>query len=774
MHMRSEDGVPIRPLLPPAALAAAAMVCSCAYVIDGGWIAYLEGAASLVDVRRLACVAVLSCLFAAAAWRLPSIGPAISFAPSAPILRFMAAGCALAALASTVWLVRMDASRSARAHLSMPLSIAVSSDAAKSATGWSASGVVNDAPEGAVRLRITSSDELARGSALRLYGSLGELPDNAWGRSRFMRGEVGVVSVRHSTVERIDAPLLDSLRSTLLAAIEPQRDDARALCAGIVCGSTTYLSGSEASEVFSVCGLSHLVAVSGGHLVLISSLLQRMLIVMRLRRPLRISLLAIVCCSYAAFTGCAPSAVRSAAMVLASSAASVGGRRPHGISGLAIAVICMAAADPACVFDMGFQLSALSVLFLGLYSGYVRWHLLSAGLPEGLSEALSCTLCAQWATIPITLPVFGELSLVAPLANLIVAPVMNGVLAVGIAAFPLAALVPVFHGAGCLAVALARIAVFAAELLSRVPAACIGVEAGSLIALPLYGAAAVIYLRWRFARGSRVRAGALVCAALMMMWGILWTRFAPPQVVVMDVGQADAILIRDGSSSVLVDAGVDERCARALARNNVYELDAVVITHWDRDHCGGLDTLLRTVSVERLVVAEGAASSMPADIERAYRGPVVELRRGDALSCGRYVATALWPLMPVSGEENADSIVLALEYRGGAAGYRMLLCGDAEAPQTNQVIEVAGDIDVLKLGHHGSRDSVDDALLEALDPEMAIASAGEDNPYGHPDDECMATLRRHGVEILCTASSGDIMVAPDTAGPRVSWRRWAR
>ena len=297
MHMRGEDGVPVRPLLPPAALAAAAMVGSCAYVIDGGWVAYLEGTASLVDVRRLACVAVLSCLFAAAACRLSSTGPAASFAASASILRFMAAGCALAALASTGWLLRMDASRSARAHLSMPLSIAVSGDAAKSATGWSASGVVNDAPEGAVRLRISSSDELSRGSVVRLYGSLEELPDSAWGRSRFVRGEVGVVSVRRFTVERMDASLLDSLRSTVLAVIEPQRDDARALCAGIVCGNTTYLSGSEASEVFSVCGLSHLVAVSGGHLVLISSFLQRMLTAVRLRRPLRISLLAVVCCS---------------------------------------------------------------------------------------------------------------------------------------------------------------------------------------------------------------------------------------------------------------------------------------------------------------------------------------------------------------------------------------------------------------------------------------------------------------------------------------------
>ena len=104
----------------------------------------------------------------------------------------------------------------------------------------------------------------------------------------------------------------------------------------------------------------------------------------------------------------------------------------------------------------------------------------------------------------------------------------------------------------------------------------------------------------------------------------------------------------------------------------------------------------------------------------------------------------------------------------------MLLCGDAEAPQTNMVADAIGDIDVLKLGHHGSRQSVDDPLMVALTPEVAIASAGEGNPYGHPDEECAAVLERHAVRMLCTAECGDITVEPDDTGPRVTWRHRAR
>lgn len=774
MHVRRDAGIPVRPLLPPSACAAAATIGCCALAVDGGWASYVEGAGALIDAWRSVLVAGVACaLLAISGLSFFRTSSALSVTLSS-VLRFTAAGCLLGMLASAIWLVRMSAALSALECLPSPIVVTVFGDASQTDSGWSSSGVVSSSPDGPVRLRISSGEELPRGSVAVLHGAARKLPDSPWGRSRFARGEIGTVSAKRAEVTGSLSGPLEAFREAVLGAIGPKGDDARALCAGIVCGHTTYLSGSQASDAFSACGLSHLVAVSGGHLVLLSELFRRVLAALHVRRSLRIPLLAAVCCAYAVFTGCAPSAVRSAVMVLASSAAAAGGRRPHGISGLSVAAACMAVADPGCVFDMGFQLSVLSVLFLGLFSSYVRWHLENAGLPEGLSEALSCTLCAQWATIPLTVPVFGEVSLISPLANLLVAPLMNGVLSMGIILFPLSAALPPLEVVAEVVVALARSSIFLADLLAGVPAACIGVDGGSGLPVLLYGAAAIVYIRWKPHTGGCARMGALAILAAMLAWVLAWTRFAPAQVVVMDVGQADAILIRDGSSAVLVDAGVDEGCARALARSHVYRLDAVMITHWDRDHCGGLEELLRTVAVDRLIVAEGAVSSMPDDVDRAYRGPVEEIRCGDAVVCGRFLATAMWPLAPVSGDQNADSIVLSLDYRDGASSFRMLLCGDAEAPQTNMVADAIGDIDVLKLGHHGSRQSVDDPLMVALTPEVAIASAGEGNPYGHPDEECAAVLERHAVRMLCTAECGDITVEPDDTGPRVTWRHRAR
>ncbi|MFR2950296.1 MAG: MBL fold metallo-hydrolase [Collinsella intestinalis] len=108
-----------------------------------------------------------------------------------------------------------------------------------------------------------------------------------------------------------------------------------------------------------------------------------------------------------------------------------------------------------------------------------------------------------------------------------------------------------------------------------------------------------------------------------------WTRFAPPEVIVLDIGQGDAILIRDGPSTLLVDAGIGEATRTALARNHVFGLDGVVVTHWDKDHWGGLPDVLESVRVDRLYVADGAADHIPAELSD---GPAVsELREGDAV-----------------------------------------------------------------------------------------------------------------------------------------------
>ena len=101
----------------------------------------------------------------------------------------------------------------------------------------------------------------------------------------------------------------------------------------------------------------------------------------------------------------------------------------------------------------------------------------------------------------------------------------------------------------------------------------------------------------------------------------------------------------------------------------------------------------------------------------------------------------------------------------------MLLTGDTEADEANAYADAVGDIDVLKVGHHGSAASVDEEMLAALTPELAVASAGEGNAYGHPSREARQLLAQAGCPFICTIEAGDVTLFPDDEGARVATAR---
>jgi competence protein ComEC len=125
--------------------------------------------------------------------------------------------------------------------------------------------------------------------------------------------------------------------------------------------------------------------------------------------------------------------------------------------------------------------------------------------------------------------------------------------------------------------------------------------------------------------------------------------------------------------------------------------------------------------------------------------------------------------MPVDGDTNPDSIELVARYTRAGKTLTALLTGDAEREETGACLAAGdvGDIDLLKVGHHGSQDSLTPDEAHALRPEVAVASAGEGNSYGHPDPTCVETLRKAGARFYCTKDVGDVEVTPGIEGPAV-------
>ena len=622
-------------------------------------------------------------------------------------------------------------------------------------------------------VRLTADRDLDCGSVLQVVGRISCFDDDEWGRARFFKREmrrVRVVKVVKS--DRGNPSLLIALRNLMLSWLYSVDQEAGALVAGVVCGRSSELKAGDAADWFSRSGTSHLIAVSGSHLALVCFLAEDIATRAGVSRRTRFAAMVLVGVAYTLFTGASASAVRSCCMVASGLVVSLSGRRRHGISALICTIFILCTLNPAILFDLGFQLSCASVLGILLFAPYLSFAFSMLYVPDILASPLALTLCAQLATLPLTVPVFGSVSLIAPLANLIIGPIMSALLMLGVIVIPVCVAIPIAAPIVQVPLAAARCVLFFEQLFSSVPFASMPLSlSGPGLYLP-WILLAVLYVRW-----PRPHARAVFVAVAIGMLSLAtpifyWNRFAPPSVTVLDVGQADAILIRQGPATLLVDSGVDSRVVEALARQHVRHLDAVLITHWDADHWGGLPDVLDEIPVGRILVAEGAESSEPDDIARSGV-PIDEVRYGESLSIAGFRARVVWPREDVDGLDNADSLCLRLDYQDGDRSLSMLLTGDSEVDQEHTYAPDVGDVDVLKIGHHGSKISVDDELLSQIDPELCIASAGEGNRYGHPSRECLDAVFEYGSTFLCTIDHGDIQIAPGENGPRVSVQKGA-
>ena len=753
-----EHVMPPRPLMPWTMALCAGLCTSCALVLNVAADVLLGNDVPAVGLLWAIPVALVPCVAAARC--------CARLVPWSRWLYAAAVGLLAGAVVSTWWAAgALSASKSLDGRAASSLEFVVQGDPSINDETYS---YTCDARAEGMRVgfvRLSCDRELNIGSQVRLIGRVSRFENDSYGRSRVLRGELRKVkAVRIVSVEDGHAGPLSRLRNALLATIAPSTDPARALIAGIVCGRSSELRAQPAGEWFSVTGTAHLIAVSGSHLAVVGFVIEGALQKTRCSRGLQRALLAVTLVTYAAFTGASPSAVRACCMVAATLVANGAGRRRHGLSALFVTMSIFVLLRPTVLFEMGFQLSCASVFAILCFCPYATYALGELGVPAGIAGILSVTLCSQLATLPITVPAFGTFSLFAPIANAVIGPVVSVLLAVSIVLAP-CSLVPLLRPwALVVPMVAARCALFFEQLFAAVPGASVSVPPDSVwvYVVPLSLTALLVW--WPRPRARPMAVGLLCLALAAVVPYVYWDRFSPPSVTILDVGQADAILIRQGGAVALVDCGLDERVVTALVRNNVHHIDAVFVTHWDEDHWGGLPDVLEQFSVGTIAVAANALEDAPAEVSNHSGVEYRQVRRGDAVDIGAFCARVMWPFESVDGEGNEDSLVLLLSYAQEGKSLRMLLTGDAELDQEREFAQEVGDIDVLKLGHHGSKVSVDGELLDVLSPELSIASAGEGNRYGHPSDACVDAVREAGGAFACTIERGDITITPTATG----------
>ncbi len=707
--------------------------------------------------------------------------------PWFPLVLLAAICCAW--FASTVFLQSQE--QSIALLDSMPVSqwkLITIGDASYKSYSWQlrAEAYIDDVYVGDVWLN--SYEELDRGLVLTGIGSFNAYGSGEWDSSQRMRGIYGTVRLTRINSTEQERGLRGSIvafRSYLLGILDASSSKERALLAGLICGFTPASDELGLTELFARCGIAHLVAVSGGHLTMVASVVRSMLLRLKLSRAANIVVLILVTGIFVLFCGAPLSAVRSWIMCLVSYGAIIAGRREHAFSSICLVGSVMYLVAPKNIGDVGLSLSIASLIgirLLGDYANYVsdvllrckRLHSSKSAVMRWLdsrlasiSKTISSCVVAQISTAPIVIPLFSRLSLIAPLANVVLSPLLN----LGISLGMFAVMFCWIPHVGTLLLTLCDIYLYPVlqivQLCAAIPYSSIVLSISAWICwTTVICIGAFIFLWWpTVKRRYLVRAS----IAILLIVSTIYLRarwFAPARIVVLDVGQGDAILIQDGASAILIDTGPDDAVLEALAQESVFHLDAVVITHMHNDHYGGLDDLIDYIEVDQVIVGFGAASNIPNELDEAIESlvddNVMELAYGDSLYVGNYVLTCLSPTEARDGSENEDSLVLEISYTKDRYSLSGLLTGDAESDVLDAIDSQDGltDIDFLKIGHHGAEASITSEQAKLLLPELSVASAGENNSYGHPTSVCIDVLEAAGSTVLCTIDYGNIEITP--------------
>jgi competence protein ComEC len=576
----------------------------------------------------------------------------------------------------------------------------------------------------------------------------------------------------------------------------PQRE--AALGRGFVLGEDEGVD-SETREDFRRSGLSHLLAVSGQNVALLALLALPLLAALGLSLRSRLLWILGLIAVYVPLAGAGPSIQRAGIMGGLSVLAMLAGRRTSRFYGLAVAAVVLLAIEPGIAADVGWQLSFAAVLGILLLAAPLRAAIAARSGDHGwrrpFVDGAAMTTAATLATAPLIAFHFDGISTTTLFANLLALPAVAPAMWLGmlVAAVGQVPGLPVELLNSVNALLLAYIAQVAAWC-GRPSWAYLHVHVGlggllaSYLAIAIASAIAVRLSRdkpadgpksgvrvhfsarrrrWRL--GLALGVGSLVLALGFLAPGGGATAGPLPglRVSVLDVGQGDAILLQPrGGPAVLVDGGPPgDGLVGKLRDAGVERLGAVLVSHDQSDHVGGLWELLGAVPIETLLYAVPA---QPLLAEATALGTSTRgVASGSELRSGTLRLDVLWPPRellagPQAGEDpNRLAIVVLVHWHS----FAMLLTADAEAAGTP--LE-PGPIDVLKVAHHGSDDAGLAALLDRIRPRLAVISVGAGNPFGHPTEATLATLAAHRVRTLRTDLDGRVVFDVNRDSIRVS------
>jgi len=567
---------------------------------------------------------------------------------------------------------------------------------------------------------------------------------------------------------------LRNLLSNAWEACGGQED--AALLTAMLLGDTSEVD-RETKADFRLLNLSHLTAVSGANIAYFLAPAGAALHLSGTSRRARCGILLLFIVSVGFVTGWSPSVSRAIVIAGVHLVSRLVSQRFCPVSSIFAAILVLVFLSPFCAVDIGFCLSASAALSLILMADRSSAFFREIGCPRVLADLLGPVISAHIGMIPWMIVLSGRESIFLIAVNIFAGILAEGISSLGLIVTPIALFGSFVRGTLPLA-RLAFLPVKGLLFLLRATAehlSPLGIESFRLRSvhplLPLSVALGIVL--FMLPRSFCRRLLAAFCALLISL-SLLMNFTAKEEqpvatVIFFDVGQGDsALVILDNGKSLLIDAGTEASgeyvVLPALDYYGIQQPDLCVLTHLHNDHGGGYMALVKDQRLQAIFTPYVESAGELRDVFQEME--ISDIAINLAVKDDRIVLSELASIQVLGPSEitenggNQDSAILLLS----VAQTRFLFMGDAGFREENQLLDAwhSGQIpdlsiDILKVGHHGSRYSSGADFLLTMDPDVSVVSVG-DNGYGHPSKEATDNILSSGSTLYRTDQDGAVII----------------
>lgn len=548
--------------------------------------------------------------------------------------------------------------------------------------------------------------------------------------------------------------------------------DIKAFLKSLMLGDRTDFYGDASLQVsMSRAGIMHIIAVSGMHVSFLVGFIS--LVFGAGKRSARVSFFLVW--FFVLLTGAGPSAMRAGFMQSMAIIAPLMGRENDGLTALSFSLAVILILNPYACTSASLQLSFGAMAGLMLFSNRISSALNKVFSINRKRRALryvtgviSSSASIMAVTVPLTAVLFGSVQVLSVFTNIFVLWAVSACFCFGYISAVLSFLfMPAAKAAGLFASLLARYIIVCAKAVSAIPFACIYTynDVSVYWVLFVYAVFTVFFFLKKLKLFYRLCIPALLSFTALAALAV-GTKFyyesGPGFVTVVDVGQGQCVTAFSGSSTFVADCGsimtqadAGDVAGQYLLSRGREKVDILFLTHLHKDHVNGVKKLLEYVSVDEVIISADAKDedNMLSEILSACEkhGSSVTFIKSDAVAkSGGISAEIFYP--PESGTENEECLMAVC----GVGDFHFLITGDASMKSEQQMLSgrALPAVDLLIVGHHGSKYSTGDAVL-ALKPEFAAVSCGY-NTYGHPHPETVSRLDSAGIRCYRTDLEGSL------------------